>query len=165
MSGFRALKNHPFGVEAFFDYTAVLTFAVPADELEPLIPACLQLDTFQGKWGFVAVAMVQTRGLRPQGFPKWTGQDFFLIGYRIFVRYNSRSGRRLRGLYILKSETNRRRMQLLGSIFTQYDYETVDIEADYQPGELQVQSDASDLDVHLTWKETVSSSTCCISIR
>jgi hypothetical protein len=84
---FKSLKNHPFAVEAFFKSSMVFTFAVPKEELENLIPECLTLDTFQDKWAFIAVAMVQTKDLRIKGFPKFTGNDFFLIGYRVFVRY------------------------------------------------------------------------------
>lgn len=121
------LKNHPFAVEAFFESSFVLTFAVPKKELELLIPPCLTLDTFNDKWAFIAVAMVQTTGLRPKGFPKIFGNDFFLIGYRIFVQYNNNSGKRLRGLYILESETDKKKMAFLGNIFTHYNYTTTDI--------------------------------------
>jgi len=121
------LKNHPFAVEAFFDSSLVLTFAVPKEQLQDLIPECLELDIFQDKWGFVAVAMVQTSGLRPKGLPKFLGNNFFLIGYRIFVRYTNNRGKRLRGLYIIKSETNKKKMEFLGNIFTHYNYTTTDI--------------------------------------
>jgi uncharacterized protein YqjF (DUF2071 family) len=122
-----SLKNHPFAVEAFFESSTVLTFAVPKEQLQSLIPECLELDTFKDKWGFVAVAMVQTSGLRPKGFPKFMGNNFFLIGYRIFVRFRNQAGKRLRGLYILKSETDKKKMELLGNIFTHYKYATTDI--------------------------------------
>lgn len=121
------LKNHPFAVEAYFDSSIVLTFAVPKEQVEGLIPECLELDTFQDKWAFIAVALVQTRNLRPKGFPKFMGNDFFLIGYRIFVRYTNTAGKRLRGLYILKSETDKKKMEFLGNVFTHYNYTTTDI--------------------------------------
>jgi hypothetical protein len=121
------LKNHPFAVEAFFESSLVITFAVPKEQLKNLIPECLALDTFKDKWAFIAVAMVQTRGLRPKGFPKFTGNDFFLIGYRVFVRYTNNAGKSLRGLYILKSETDKKRMEFMGNIFTHYNYTTTDI--------------------------------------
>jgi len=124
---FSFLKNHPFAVEAFFESSLVLTFAVPKELLEILIPECLKLDTFKDKWGFIAVAMVQTRKLRPRGFPRFIGNDFFLVGYRVFVRYRNNAGKNLRGLYILKSETDQKRMELLGNIFTHYNYTTTDI--------------------------------------
>lgn len=121
------LKNHPFAVEAYFESSLVLTFAVPKGQLQNLIPKCLQLDTFQDHWAFVAVAMVQTKDLRPKGFPKFMGNDFFLIGYRVFVRYTNNAGKRLRGLYILKSETNKKKMEFFGNMFTHYNYTTTDI--------------------------------------
>lgn len=121
------LKNHPFAVEAFFESSLVLTFAVPKEQLAPLIPECLQLDTFKDKWAFIAIAMVQTKDLRPKGFPKFMGNDFFLIGYRVFVRYTNNAGKNLRGLYILKSETDKKKMEFMGNIFTHYNYTTTDI--------------------------------------
>ena len=125
---FDFLKDHPFPVEAFFEQSIVLTFAVPKEELVSLIPECLTLDTFQDKWAFIAVAMVQTKGLRPKGTPKFMGNDFFLIGYRVFVRYTNQEGKRLRGLYILKSETDKKKMEFFGNIFTHYNYTTTDIQ-------------------------------------
>ena len=124
---FSGLKNHPFAIEAFFKTSLVLTFSVPKEQLQPLIPACLTLDTFQDKWAFLAVALVHTTGLRPKGFPPFMGHEFFLIGYRIFVRYTTNTGKKLRGLYILKSETDRKKIQFLGNIFTHYQYTTTDI--------------------------------------
>jgi len=122
-----SLKNHPFAVEAFFESSLVLTFAVPKEELQDAIPDCLTLDTFNDKWAFIAMAMVQTKDLRPKGFPKIIGNNFFLIGYRVFVRYTNKKGKRLRGLYILKSETNKKKMEIMGNIFTHYNYTTTDI--------------------------------------
>ncbi len=122
------LKNHPFAVKAFFESSTVLTFAVPKEQIENLIPECLTLDTFQDKWAFIAVAMVQTKDLRPKGFPKFMGNDFFLIGYRVFVRYTTNAGKNLRGLYILKSETDKKKMEFMGNFFTHYNYTTTDIQ-------------------------------------
>jgi hypothetical protein len=41
-----------------------------------MIPACLELDLFEDKWAFIAIAVVQTKHLRPKGFPAWLGNDF-----------------------------------------------------------------------------------------
>ncbi len=122
------LRTHLFGVEAFFEKSLVLTYALRPEQLQPHIPECLKLDTFRDEWAFLAVAMVQTRHLRPKGFPQFMGNDFFLIGYRVFVRYESNSSNRnFRGLYILRSETDKIKMQLLGNLFTSYNYRTIDI--------------------------------------
>lgn len=138
------LKDHPFAVEAFFKSSMVVTFAVPKEQLESLLPQCLELDTFENKWGFIAVAMVQTTKLRPKGFPEIMGHNFFLIGYRIFVRYTTNSGKRLRGLYILKSETNKRKMEILGNVFTHYNYTTTDINLKEEKSGTKISSKKSD---------------------
>jgi len=144
---FSFLKNHPFAVEAFFESSVVLTFAVPKEQIQNLIPECLELDTFNDKWAFVAIAMVQTTGLRPKGVPKIFGNDFFLIGYRVFVRYTNNAGKRLRGLYILKSETDSKRMQFFGNIFTHYNYTTTDIARTNRNNQTGIKSDKSGFEV------------------
>ena len=54
------VQRHPFAVEAFFERSLVLTYAVPSAVLTPLAGQGLELDTYDG-WGFLAIAMVQTR--------------------------------------------------------------------------------------------------------
>ena len=150
---FAFLKNHPFAVEAFFESSIVLTFAVPKEQLQHLIPECLELDTFQDKWAFLAIAMVQTKGLRPKGFPMLLGNDFFLIGYRVFVRYTSKKGKRLRGLYILKSETDKKKMEFMGNIFTHYNYSTTDIHLNKQNNNIKISSKKSKFNIKLNTSE------------
>ena len=143
------LKDHPFAVKAFFESTLVLTYALPVAEIQPHLPSFLQADTFDNKWAFVAMAIVKTRGLRPKGFPELMGNDFILVGYRIFVRYTDARGRRLRGLYILRSETNKRKMALLGNVFTRYNYQFTDI-AYHDDGQcIKITSAASQLDIEV----------------
>jgi len=143
------LKNHPFAVEAFFESSLVFTFAVPKEQIQHLIPEVLELDTLHEKLAFIAVAMVQTKALRPKGFPKILGNDFFLIGYRVFVRYTNRAGKSLRGLYILKSETDKKKMQFFGNIFTHYNYTTTDIIQKRQGGITEIHSDRSGFNVKI----------------
>jgi len=146
---FSFLKDHSFAVEAFFESSIVLTFAIPKEELQPLIPECLALDVFDDKWAFIAVAMVQTTGLKPKGFPSFLGNDFFLIGYRIFVRYTNQSGKNLRGLYILKSETDKKKMEILGNIFTHYNYTTTDVNKILNEDKISIKSIGSAFKVDL----------------
>ena len=143
------LKDHPFAVEAFFESSLVFTYAIPKEQIQPMIPECLELDTFNDKWAFIAIAMVQTKALRPKGFPKILGNDFFLIGYRVFVRYTNQAGKRLRGLYILKSETDKKKMQLMGNTFTHYNYTTTDIHQKRHDNVLEIASEKSGFAVRI----------------
>jgi len=146
---FSFLKNHPFAVEAFFESSLVFTFAIPKEQIQHLVPECLELDTLNDKWAFIAVAMVQTKALRPKGFPKILGNDFFLIGYRVFVRFTNQAGKSLRGLYILKSETDKKKMEFFGNIFTHYNYTTTDINQDNQSGITKISSNNSGFKVSI----------------
>lgn len=140
------IKKHPFAVRAYFDHSLVLTYALPVESLASMIPSCLQAD-HHGPWGFVALALVQTRKLRPAGFPSFMGNDFFLAGYRIFVRYRTSYGKTLRGLYILRSETDSRRMEFLGNLFTQYQYTTTDILCKVEGSVMRVHSRKSGINI------------------
>jgi hypothetical protein len=120
--GYR-LRRHPFDVSAHFRHSLVLAYALPATALEPLLPPTLEPDR-HGDMGFAAAAFVQTERMRPSIFPSALGLDFFLGGYRIFVRVAGRPS--LRGLYILRSDTDRRLLTLFGNLLTSYRYRTVD---------------------------------------
>jgi hypothetical protein len=146
---FRFLQDHPFAVDAYFDTSIVLTFAAHTAELRKLVPSRLELDTFQEEWGFVAVAVVQTTGLRPWFMPRLFGNDFILIGYRVFVRYTNKIGKRMRGLYILRSETDSKRMELLGNIFTHYNYSTIDISIEPRAPITTITSEKGGLEITL----------------
>ena len=131
------LRRHPFPVEAFFDWSLVLAFAVPADRLRPLLPEGLDVDEEDGH-GFLAIALVKTRDLRPAGLPRFLGRDFFLSGYRVFARYRSLSGRRLRGLRILRSDTDSRTMAFFGNLLTHYAYRVCRVEAERSDRSLRI---------------------------
>jgi hypothetical protein len=116
------LQRHAFPIKAHFRTSLVLAYAVPAPVLRPLVSAGLTLDTY-GNFGFLAIALVDTRDLRPSFIPARLGMSFFLSGYRIFTRYQTSAGRSLRGLRILRSDTNRLSMQMFGNLLTHYHYE------------------------------------------
>ena len=53
----------------------------------------------------------------------------------------------MRGLYILKSETDKKSMELFGNIFTHYSYATTDIEKRTENNLLEIKSEKSDFKV------------------
>ena len=116
------LQRHAFAIKAQLSASLVLAYALPAEVLTPLLAPGLTLDTY-GDFGFLAIAMVETRALRPSFLPAGLGLNFFLAGYRIFTRYQTPSGRSLRGLRILRSDTDRRSMRVFGNLLTHYGYE------------------------------------------
>ena len=156
------LRRHPIPIVAHFEHCLVLTYALPRQALEPLLPPGLVLDTF-GEYGFVAVAMVKTRGLRPSFLPgRLFGQSFVLTGYRIFTRFRTSGadhksdnkgadkkgsapflsasggrGRTIRGLRILRSDANKRLMVAGGNLLTHYNYHKCDADVRADGAELE----------------------------
>jgi hypothetical protein len=138
----------PFAVDAWFDRSCTLTFAVPTDEVARRLPRGLVPDTFADRWAFIAVAVVQTRRLRPAFLPVCLGTDFILVGYRFFVRCTLASGRTLRGLYILRSETDRARMARLGNLLTNYRYTRTDVRVEMHGDHLHTRDAVTGLSIH-----------------
>ncbi|MFI9331753.1 DUF2071 domain-containing protein [Kitasatospora sp. NPDC052868] len=120
------LQRHPFPMRTRFAHSLVLTYALPPELLAPLVPPGLDLDTYTApdgtEHGFVAAALVDVRGLRPAGLPARFGGDFVLTGYRVFTRFPTPGGRTMRGLRILRSDTDHRLMAAGGNLFSRYNY-------------------------------------------
>lgn len=152
------LKGHLLAMRAHFEQVLVLTYALPESSLRPLLPPGLVLDTFEG-YGFLAIAMVQTRRMRPVFAPSMFGRDFFLTGYRLFTRYKTRSGRVLRGLRILRSDTDSDFMVRWGNRLTHYGYRKADVR--YEKGddllEIATRSSGEEADLHVRAHLTAAS--------
>jgi hypothetical protein len=115
------LQRHAMPIKAHFVSSLVLAYAVPAPVLLPFLAPGLVLDTYK-EFGFLAIALVHTRDLRPAFVPRGLGISFFLSGYRIFTRYRTKAGQTLRGLRILRTDTNRFAMRFFGNLLTHYHY-------------------------------------------
>lgn len=144
------LRRHPFPVVARFRHCLVLTYAYPEAVLAPLLPPGLTLDTYDGL-GFLAIALVQTEGLRPAMVPEALGQDFFLSGYRLFARFRTPDGRSRRGLRILRSDTDRRLMVLSGNLLTHYNYRKAEVgmKAGEDTLEVRIRTPHAEADLHV----------------
>jgi hypothetical protein len=143
------LKRHPIPIQATFRHSLVLTYAFPERLLAPLLPPGLTVDGYRGL-GFLAIAMVETRNLRPVGTPAALGQDFFLTGYRIFARLRTREGRTLRGLRILRSDADRELMVRAGNLLTHYNYGFCDARVEAGDGRLEIRIDTGgEADLHV----------------
>ncbi len=142
------LRRHPVPVRARFRHSLVLTYAFPRTVLERLVPPGLLLDA-DGGLGFAACALVQTERLRPAFAPPTFGRDFFLTGYRVFVRVARAPS--LRGLLILRSDTDSRLMAALGNVLTHYRYRLAAVRVQERPAwlEIDVRTAGAEADVHV----------------
>jgi hypothetical protein len=149
------LKRHPLPMTAYFRHSLILTYAFEASILQPLLPPGLTLDTHNG-FGFLAIALVETRSMRPRGLPSIFGLDAQLAGYRIFTRLTGAQS--FRGLRILRSDTNRLPIERGGNLLTHYQYNLSRIEVREQPDRLhwkvQTIGHSADLEVSVDLTST-----------
>ncbi|SEM26865.1 DUF2071 domain-containing protein [Streptacidiphilus jiangxiensis] len=147
------LQRHPFPMRTRFAHSLVLTYALPPEVLTALVPPGLSLDTYTDQYGhehgFVAAAVVDARALRPSFLPAACGGDHVLTGYRIFTRFPTPTGRTMRGLRILRSDTDDRLMALGGNVFSRYNYHRARITTGVSDGDLHfdVRSDDGHADL------------------
>ena len=131
------LSRHPIPIEAFFRHSLVLTYSFPEKILQPFLPPGLTLDSYEGS-SFLAIALVQVERLRPVGVPAMLGCNFFLSGYRIFSRYRRNDGKVLRGLLILRSDTDSSLMVWGGNLLTRYRYSKCLVKTNRTPETLEM---------------------------
>jgi DoxX-like family/Uncharacterized conserved protein (COG2071) len=122
---FVRLRRHPIAIQAHLESCLTLTYAIPARVLRRWLPPGLELETV-GEHGFIAVALVRARSLRPVPLPASLGQDFFLAGYRVFTIFRPPEGRAMRGLRIVRSDADRGHMVAAGNLLTHYHYHRCD---------------------------------------
>jgi hypothetical protein len=115
------LKRHLLSMRAWFDFVLSVTYAAPAAILSKFVAPGLRLDEWKGL-GFFAAAFVQTRHMRPALLPRFAGASYFFAGYRLFCRYSTVDCRELRGLQILRSDTDATMMAAVGNLLTHYNY-------------------------------------------
>ncbi|WP_198035367.1 DUF2071 domain-containing protein [Streptacidiphilus rugosus] len=142
------LQRHPLPMRTWFAHSLVLTYALPPSVLAPLVLPGLALDTYTDadgvEHGFVAVAVVDARALRPSFLPARLGADHVLTGYRIFTRFPTPGGRTMRGLQILRSDTDDRLMVLGGNLLTRYHYRRARIATGVEGDTLSFRVDSAD---------------------
>jgi len=137
------MRRHGFAVEAHFDFTIAVTFSLPVATVAKGLYPGLQVDQYEDH-GFLAIALVQTRSMRPAGLPESLGRDFFLTGYRYFVRH--KQGRRsVRGLQVLRSDTDSEFLKWSGNLMTHYRYSRAITQVNREGGVLRVKVGGADV--------------------
>lgn len=131
------LKRHLVPIRAHFDFVLSLTYAVQPEVLSKFLPPGLLIDEWNGM-GFFAAAFVQASQLRPVFLPAFAGGKYFFGGYRVFCRYTTIEGRELRGLRIIRSDTDKSSMVALGNLLAHYNYQPARIDIQRNAGEIRL---------------------------
>ncbi|MFW2383222.1 MAG: DUF2071 domain-containing protein [Acidimicrobiales bacterium] len=135
-------RNHPPELLSHFRSSTVVVYACDPEALKRLLPPHLDLDTAHGR-GFLSVAFVDQRSLRPKWLPERFGLDVFLVEYLVFVRFKTDDGRVLLGLYLVGSETDSWPAAIGCRFLTHYGFRHIDLQTFSGPGSNRFQSNAA----------------------
>lgn len=134
------MRPLPFAVKTWFDCFVVLIYAVDKEPAEKLLPYPLVHEEHNGK-ALMAAAFVQSEKFRPAFLPSFFGTSFNLAGYRHMAAYTKADGKKIRGLKIIQSATNKKFMQVGGNELTQYKFKYNPIEIENSNGNISIQGD------------------------
>ncbi|MBI3549213.1 MAG: DUF2071 domain-containing protein [Elusimicrobia bacterium] len=98
-----------------------LNYAVEPDALAALLPAPLAPELHRGR-AWVQVLMSSLRDMRPQGAAPLLGWCFYQASYRAAVVIEGEGGRRRRGGYFLRSDTNNDLMRAVGNALREFKF-------------------------------------------
>lgn len=96
------------------------------DQLQEFVCPGVVVDVVGGR-GHVAVAFVDQRDFRPRFLPRFLSYDFFMVEYLAFVTFQSSDGRRMRGLYLIRSETPSSFACIASRVFSHYNFRKIDL--------------------------------------
>ncbi len=126
------LRRHPWAIEAHLEWSLAIVYAIPESLARQLIGTPGMEPDMYLDHAFVAAAFVRTRRQRPLWMPRMFAEDFHLAGWRVFVRLTLPDGRSVRGLKILRSDTDSLRLVRAGAWLTHYGFHHCRMQTDRQ---------------------------------
>lgn len=96
----------------------LLAYRTPAASVAHLLPGGLELVT-HGQWAFWNIVACRVESMRPTFFPRWMGNSYIHVAYRLYVRANAQA-EVLEGLYFVRSDADNLSVCLLGNRATDF---------------------------------------------
>jgi uncharacterized protein YqjF (DUF2071 family) len=115
----RASPSLPFEANTIWAEAVAVNVALDPAALRPLIPPVFDLDLYGGK-AFVSLTASRLKDFGVGRVPRALRMNFYQATYRAHVTYTDFRGRRLRGCYFVRSETNSRVMSLTANLLPEF---------------------------------------------
>lgn len=121
------LKKLPLRYVGELHQVRLINFSVEKAEVLPYLPQGLPIRDFHGR-ALISMVNVKLRCMRPSFLPKPLHFDYQHIGFRLLVDDAGYNGGAAKGIYFLRSFTNRALMVQGGSWLTNYKLEKAELE-------------------------------------
>ena len=121
------LKRLPITYKGELHQVRLINFSVAKEEVQPLLPEGIKIRDFHGR-ALISMVNVQLRNMRPSFIPAALHFNYQHVGFRLLVddsRYNKTGD--TKGIYFLRSFTDKALMVQGGSWLTNYKLEKADL--------------------------------------
>jgi Uncharacterized conserved protein (COG2071) len=115
----RESPSLPFEANTVWAEAVAVNVAVDPAALRPLVPPVFDLDLHNDK-AFVSLTASRLKDFGVGRAPRALRMNFYQATYRAHVAYTDFRGRRLRGCYFVRSETNSRLMSLTANLLPEF---------------------------------------------
>ncbi|WP_125185487.1 DUF2071 domain-containing protein [Botryobacter ruber] len=116
------LKKLPLTYTGELHQVCLVNFSVEKEEVLPYLPEGLQLRDYHGR-ALISLVNVQLRNMRPDFLPKALHFNYQHIGFRLLLDDARYSNGTAKGIYFLRSFTDKPLLVQGGSWFTNYKLE------------------------------------------
>jgi hypothetical protein len=115
----RAQPSLPFEANTIWAEAVCVNIRVRPENLRQLVPLPFDLDLYK-EWGFVSLTASRLKGFGVGMLPKALRMNFYQATYRAHVTFTDFRGRRVRGCYFVRSETNSHLMSLTANLLPEF---------------------------------------------
>jgi uncharacterized protein YqjF (DUF2071 family) len=130
------LKRLPIRYTGELHNVQLINFSVERKEVEPLVPWKIKIRDFNGR-AMISMVNVQLQHMHPTFLPESIYFNYQHIGFRLLVDDAYQNGGVHKGIYFIKSFTEKPIIAQGGRLFTDYNLETAEIIATNQMLALQ----------------------------
>jgi hypothetical protein len=115
----QAKPSLPMAANTIWEHAICVNVRVRPEALRPLIPPQFELDLYDG-WAFVSLTASRLKDFGAGPIPRSLRKNFYQATYRAHVVFTDFRGRRTRGCYFIRSETNSPIMSLVANLLPEF---------------------------------------------
>ena len=109
----------PFTMKTVFQDLLLLTYIVPPDGLNALLPDYIHPFVYNDK-SWISIVVGNMRGMRPAPIPEFLGVNYYQVVYRAVVCLKTKDGAVRPGVFFLRSDGNDPVMSFFGNRLTEF---------------------------------------------
>lgn len=125
----KLLKQIPITYQGELHDVKLINFSVDLAEVLPLVPAGIKVRDFNGK-AIISMVNVKLKQMRPTGLPKGFSFDYQHVAFRLLVDDSDLNEGKYKGIFFLKSFSNKPMVVWSGNLMTNYQLSHAQIQDD-----------------------------------